>query len=481
MSHAGLDGILTTDIADLTAVELLQLYRHKRLSPVEATAAALARIEQHNDAVNAYCHVDQEGAMAAAQASEARWMSGTPCGGLDGVPASIKDLTLTKGMPTRKGSRTTSAEGPWLVDAPFSARMREAGAVLLGKTTTPEFGWKGVTDSPLTGITRNPWNVAMTAGGSSGGAGAAAALNMGVLHQGSDAGGSIRIPAAFCGVFGLKPTFGYIPQWPASAMTTLSHLGPMTRTVEDAALMMNAVAQPDDRDWYAGPGTDTPWNRGINAGVRGLRIAYSRSLGYVSVNPEVAAAVERAVAALADLGARVEEVDPGFEDPIEQFNTLWFAGAAKLVDGLTEQQRQLVDPGFIDIAARGRKISLVDYLYAQDARAALGETMNRFHHHYDLLLTPSVPITAFEAGCNVADPSQEHWMSWTPFSYPFNLTQQPAASVPCGLSQAGLPIGLQVVGPKFGDALVLRACQALTQAKEYTPSFLNAPRQGFPL
>jgi len=473
MSHAGLDEILTTNIADLTAVELLQLYRHKRLSPVEATSAALARIEKYNAVVNAYCYVDTEGAMAAARASETRWMNGTPCGGLDGVPASIKDLTLTTGMPTRKGSRTTSAKGPWLVDAPFSARMREAGAVLLGKTTTPEFGWKGVTDSPLTGITRNPWNVAMTTGGSSGGAGAATALNMGVLHQSSDAGGSIRIPAAFCGVFGLKPTFGYIPQWPASAMTTLSHLGPMTRTVEDAALMMNAVAQADDRDWYAGPGTDKPWNNGINAGVRGLRIAYSRTLGYVSVNAEVATEVERAVSILADLGAQVEEVDPEFEDPVELFNTLWFAGAAKLVDGLTVEQRQLVDPGFIDIAARGREISLMDYLHAQDARASLGETMNRFHRRYDLLLTPSVPITAFAAGSNVANTTQEHWMSWTPFSYPFNLTQQPAASVPCGLSQAELPIGLQVVGPKFGDDLVLRTCQALSQA--LPPSYPNLP------
>ncbi|MFT5722693.1 MAG: aspartyl-tRNA(Asn)/glutamyl-tRNA(Gln) amidotransferase subunit A [Motiliproteus sp.] len=469
MSRSGLDEILTTAIADLTAVELLQLYRHKRLSPVEATAASLARIEQHNAAVNAYCHVDPEGAMASARASEKRWMSGAPCGSLDGVPASIKDLTLTKGMPTRMGSRTTSAEGPWRVDAPFTARMSEAGAVLLGKTTTPEFGWKGVTDSPLTGITRNPWNVAMTAGGSSGGAAAAAALNMGVLHQGSDAGGSIRIPAAFCGVFGLKPTFGHIPQWPASAMTTLSHLGPMTRSVEDAALMMNVVAQTDDRDWYAGPGTDKSWDRGINTGVRGLRIAYSRNLGYVSVDPEVASAVEHAVSILAGLGAQVEEVDPGFEDPIESFNTLWFAGAAKLVDGLTEQQRQLLDPGFIEIAARGREISLVDYLHAQDARACLGEAMSRFHHRYDLLLTPSVPITAFAAGSNVAVESQKDWMDWTPFSYPFNLTQQPAATVPCGLSTAGLPIGLQVVGPKFGDDLVLRACQVLSQA--WIPSY----------
>lgn len=454
---------IETDVADLTAVELLDLYRAKKLSPVEATQAALDRIAHHNDTVNAYCHVDPEGALAAARASEQRWQAGTPMGSLDGVPSSIKDLTLTIGMPTRKGSRTTSAEGPWDVDAPFSARMREAGAVLLGKTTSPEFGWKGVTDNPLYGATKNPWNLTKTSGGSSGGAGVAAALNMGVLHQGSDAGGSIRIPCAFTGTFGIKPTFGQIPQWPASAMTTLSHLGPMTRTVRDSALMLSVVAQPDSRDCYAGPITPRDWTSGLEDGVKGLRIAYSPTLGYISPDPAVLACVEKAVDALRDLGALVEEVDPGFSDPVEVFNTLWFAGAAKVVALLSPAQQELVDPGFRAIAEQGAKISIVDYMKAMDARAALCEQMAFFHQSYDLLVTPSVPITAFDLGDNVP-PGQgmDNWVAWTPYSYPFNMTQQPAASLPCGLSaQDALPVGVHFVAARHQDDLVMRACRAV--------------------
>ena len=246
----------TPDIGQMNAVELLSRFRDKSLSPVEVAEDALLRIERYNPVVNAYCHVDPQGALQAARASEQRWLKGTPCGALDGVPASIKDLTLTQGMPTRKGSRTTTAQGPWAIDAPFSAFMRKAGAVLLGKTTTPEFGWKGVTDNPLSGITPNPWDTRLTAGCSSGGAAAAASLNLGVLHQGSDAGGSIRIPCAFTGTFGIKPTFGYVPQWPASSMTILSHLGPMTRTVEDSILMLQTVPGGHRRpgpDWWQPP------------------------------------------------------------------------------------------------------------------------------------------------------------------------------------------------------------------------------------
>lgn len=454
-----------TDLGALTAVELLRLYRKRAASPVEATKAALDRIARFDPAVNAYCHVDEEGALAAARAAEERWMRGEPIGPVDGVPSSIKDLTPVKGMPTRKGSRTIDPAGPWDVDAPFTKHMRAAGAVLLGKTTTPEFGWKGVTDSPLTGVTRNPWNLETTPGGSSGGAAAAAALNMGVLHQGSDAGGSIRIPCAFTGAAGIKPTFGYVPQWPASAMGTLSHLGPIARTVEDVALMLTVVGRRDDRDWLSGAPFDHDWTVGLRRGVRGVRIAYSRTLGYVDVRPDVARAVDAAVACLADMGAVVEAVDPGFADPIETFNTLWFAGAAKILANLPEDKRALVDPGLRAIAEQGARIDIVDYLRAVDARGALAEHMAAFHRQWDLLVTPSLPITAFAIGDNVPPVSgMKQWMDWTPFSYPFNLTQQPAASVPCGFGDDGLPVGLHIVGARFEDDLVLRAAAAVEGA-----------------
>ena len=238
-----------TDPATLTPPTLLRLYRRKELSPVEVTRACLDRIERWNDRVHAFCLVDGEAALAAARESEARWRRGEPLGLLDGVPATIKDLVLTRGWIARRGSHTTEGHPPAAADAPATARLREAGAVLLGSTTTPEFGWKGVTDNPLGHVARNPWDIARTPGGSSGGAAVAAALGMGALHVGTDGGGSIRIPASFCGIVGLKPTFGRVPAWPLSPFGTVAHLGPMTRTVEDAALMLTVMSRPDIRDW----------------------------------------------------------------------------------------------------------------------------------------------------------------------------------------------------------------------------------------
>ncbi|HKP65749.1 MAG TPA: amidase family protein, partial [Casimicrobiaceae bacterium] len=230
-----------SQLALLSAVELLDGYRQKAFSPVDVARDCLTQIERHGAALNAFVHVDAEGALAAARASEGRWRRGAPAGALDGVPVTIKDLILTRGMPTRRGSKALDATGPWETDAPVTARLREAHAVILGKTSTPEMGWKAVTDSPLLGVARNPWKPAMTPGGSSGGAGIAAATGMGALHVGTDGGGSIRIPASFCGIFGLKPSFGRVPAWPLSPFGTVAHTGPMTRSVEDAAIMLNVI------------------------------------------------------------------------------------------------------------------------------------------------------------------------------------------------------------------------------------------------
>ncbi|MFC0268630.1 amidase [Kushneria aurantia] len=453
---------LPTALAELTACEALALFARGELSPLELTRDCLARIERFNPVVNAFCHVDAEGALVAARAAESRWQRGEPLGPLDGVPSTLKDLTLTVGMPTRKGSTTTSAAGPWQVDAPFTAHMRAAGAVLLGKTTTPEFGWKGVTDNPLYGITRNPWHPELTAGGSSGGAAAAAALNLGMLHQGSDAGGSIRIPCSFTGIFGLKPTFGWVPQWPASAMTTLSHLGPITRSAVDSALLLSVVARPDARDGYAGPACPVDWLAAPPDDLDGLRVAYSRDLGYAEVAPDILRAVEAGVAELRALGAHVEEVDPGFASPKASFDTLWHAGASRLLDGLSEAQRDALDPGLRAIAERGKRLTLTDYLAAREARAALVAHMADFHRRFDLLVTPTLPLAPFAAGHEVPPGSDyDDWVDWTPFSYPFNLTQQPAASMPCGLDDRGLPVGLHIVGPRYRDDRVMAVARLL--------------------
>ncbi|MDX1512969.1 MAG: amidase [Gammaproteobacteria bacterium] len=460
---------MSTDPATMSATELKQRFRDKSLSPVEAVEAIFQRIEAYGEQVNAFCLLKKNEALAAARASEARWRKGEPVGLVDGVPVTIKDLILTRGWPTLRGSRAIDPAQSWDEDAPSTAALRRHGAVIIGKTTTPEFGWKGVTDNALTGITRNPWNIALTPGGSSGGAAAACALGMGALHIGTDGGGSIRIPAGFTGIFGIKPSFGRVPAWPLSPFGTVSHVGPMTRTVADAALMLNVISEPDPRDWHALPyDTDTDYLDGLDHGIDGLRVAFSPDLGFVQVDKEVADRVKTGVAVLEELGARVEQIDSPLEPTGPMFLKFWASGAAQLLRGFPPHLRDLVDPGLQEIAAYGEQISLSEYLDAVAARGALGERMNLFFEQYDLLVTPSLPIPAFTAGLEKPEwMAGERWADWTPFTYPFNLTLQPACSVPCGFNSSGLPVGMQLVGPKYADAAVLRAARAFESAQPF--------------
>ncbi|MCQ4082889.1 amidase [Streptomyces sp. RB6PN25] len=457
-----------TDLHELTARQLLQGYADRTFSPVEVVGSVLERIEAVQPRVNAFCRIDSEAAMDTARASEERWRRGEPAGLVDGVPVSVKDILLLRGGPTLRGSLTIDPKGQaWDEDAPSVARLREHGAVFTGKTTTPEFGWKGVTDSPVYGITRNPHDPSRTAGGSSGGSAAAVALGAGPMSLGTDGGGSVRIPASFCGVFGLKPTYGRVPLYPASAFGTLAHVGPLTRDAADAALMMDVISAPDWRDWSGLPAMEGDFTSVITGGVAGLRIAYSPSLGGIaSVAPDVAAVVRRAADRLAGLGAIVEEADPPIgEDPVEAFHTLWFSGAAKVVEHLAPEQRALLDPGLREICEQGAGYSALEYLGAVDVRMRLGHAMGCFHESYDLLLTPTLPITAFAAGREAPEGAPSpRWTGWTPFTYPFNMTQQPAASVPCGTDGSGLPVGVQLVGARHADALVLRASHALYES-----------------
>ena len=453
----------------MSAVDLLAQYRAKKLSPVEVTRSALARIDRLNPRFNAFRLVDEAAALASARASEARWMKGEPIGLVDGVPATVKDLLITKGWSTLRGSKAVEPNQAWDEDAPCVARLREEGAVLLGKTTTPEFGWKGVTDSPLTGITGNPWDETKTPGGSSGGAAVAAACGMGALHLGTDGGGSIRIPAGFTGIFGFKQSYGLVPASPLSPFGTLAHIGPMTRTVADAALMLSVIAKPDLRDWYAIPYNGKNYLADLDADLRGRKIAFSASLGGHPVDPEIARLVASAVEVFAELGASIEEVDPDIGSNVgEIFANHWFPGAANALRSYTPAQQALMDPGLREVASAGAKLPLMDYLAAVKEREQLGVRMNQFHRRWDLLLTPTLPLPAFAVGieCPVmADGSR--WTDWTPFSYPFNLTRQPAATVPCGLTSAGLPAGLQVVGPSYGDVAVLQAARAFEKRRPF--------------
>ncbi len=462
---------MSLELCFLPATELVTRYRARALSPVEVTRAVLERIRALNPKLNAFCLVDEDGALAAARAAEARWTKGTPAGPLDGVPVSIKDLILAKGWPTLRGSKTIDPAGPWEHDAPATARLRESGAVLLGKTCTPEYGWKGVTDSPLTGITRNPWNLERTPGGSSGGASAQLAAGMGQLAVGTDGGGSIRIPCAFTGVSGIKAHFGRVPAWPLSPMGTVAHVGPMARTVADVALLLNILAHPDARDWHALPYEHTDWTSALGGGVAGLRVAYSPRLGYVKyVHPEVEARVADAAQTLAALGARVERADPGFADPRDAFWMHWTSGAYNALRKLPLERFALLEGGLRQAFEVGSRHTLAEYFDAVAARTVMGERMKAFHRDWDLLVTPTLAVPAFEVGRVAPDAPaglENDWTWWTPFTFPFNLTQQPAASVPCGFTTDGLPVGLQLVAPPHREDLALRAAHAFQQATDH--------------
>ncbi|MGW0046809.1 amidase [Nocardia cyriacigeorgica] len=445
-----------TDPAAMTAVELVSAYTAGALSPVEATEAILAAIAERDGALNAYCLVDPDRALVQAKESEGRWQAGHARGLLDGVPISIKDVFLTEGWPTRRGSTCIDPAGPWPVDSPVAARLREDGMVLLGKTTTPEIAWKAVTDSPLTGVTRNPVDPALTAGGSSGGSAAAVAAGLGPVSVGTDGGGSVRIPASFCGIVGFKPTHGRIPLYPASPFGPLAHAGPMARTVEDAALLMDILSLPDPRDPTALAPTLSTFRSQMQRDVRGITVAWSPTLGFADVDPEVAAIVESAVQRLGAAELRVVPADPGFGDPREALEVLWAVGAAAMLASFGADARERVDPGLRRVWELGESLSGVDYLAARETAAAVGIAMGLFHTAYDVLITPTMPITAFPAGHDVPPGSDlTGWPQWTPFTYPFNLSQQPAISIPVGTTAAGLPVGMQIVGPRHSDDLVL--------------------------
>jgi aspartyl-tRNA(Asn)/glutamyl-tRNA(Gln) amidotransferase subunit A len=255
-----------------------------------------------------------------------------------------------------------------------------------------------------------------------------------------------------------------VPAWPLSPFGTVAHVGPITRSVGDAALMLNVLALPDARDWHALPFDARDWRTGLDQGISDLRIAYSPDLGYAKVDTEVAAIVRKAVDVFTDLGAKVEEKHPGFENPDAIFRTHWFSAAALLVGAIPAEKRKLVDPGLLEVAEEGAKIGAAEILDAQMKRGALGAHMNLFHRDYDLLVTPTLAVAAFDVGQEFP-PGRKRWIDWTPFSFPFNLTQQPAASIPCGVTKAGLPVGLHLVGPRYADALVLRAARAFETAR----------------
>jgi aspartyl-tRNA(Asn)/glutamyl-tRNA(Gln) amidotransferase subunit A len=459
-----------TDLCYAPATELAAMIRARTLSPVELTRAVLERIERLNPTLNAFCTVTADLAMDAARRAEDAVTRGQPLGPLHGLPVSIKDLTLTKGIRSMSGSFIFETRVPDR-DAPFVRRLREAGAIVVGKTTTPEFGWKALGDSPLTGVTRNPWNTAMTSGGSSAGAGVAAAAGLGPLHQGSDGAGSIRVPASFCGVFGHKPSYGRVPIWPVSNNDYSTHTGPMTRTVADAALMLAAMAGPDEVDRTSLEAPPADFVGRLGEGIKGLRVAWSPTMGGLRVDPEVAAVTEQAALAFQEIGARVDEVaNPGFAETTRIIHCMWNVHEAGNYGQYLEEWRDRMDPGLVASIEDGLRYSAADYVAIRGQKIAFWDTVKPLFDTYDLLLTPTVSVAAFEVRrLNPAHFPQHDWdwFPWAGFSYPFNFTGQPACTVPAGVTLAGLPVGLQIVGRRFADLTVLQAAAAFEAARPW--------------
>jgi aspartyl-tRNA(Asn)/glutamyl-tRNA(Gln) amidotransferase subunit A len=457
-----------TDLCFMPATDLAAGIRTKEVSPVEVLNAVLARIERLNPQLNVYCLVTADAARIAAQIAEQAVMRGETLQPLHGVPVSIKDLVITKGVRTMRGSKLYEHDVP-TDDAPVVERLKAAGAIILGKTTTPEFGFKGVTDSPVTGITRNPWHLDRTPGGSSGGAGAAVASGMGPLAVGTDGGGSIRIPSSFCGIYGLKPHVGRVPVYPASATGDLSHAGPMTRTVRDAALMLNVIAGADDRDRFSLPTSHPDYLKAVEGEPRRLRIAWSADLGFAVVDPQVRQIAGEAVKAFSELGCHVEETHPNFDNPGELFQHFFYVNLGAMLRDYPGYEGQ-IDPQLLANIDEVKAVSGQDYARSILRRSAIFDKIRRLFATYDLLLCPTVAVPPF--GVGLEGPTQiagrtvdrRAWLALTPL---FNLTGQPAATVPCGFTSDGLPIGLQIVGRRFDEATVLHASAAFEAVRPW--------------
>ncbi|HUZ64243.1 MAG TPA: amidase family protein [Acetobacteraceae bacterium] len=455
-----------TDPALMSAEDLLGLYASRELSPVEALQAVTARVARLNPALNAFVVMNPQ-ALAAAEESARRWHAGRPLGLLDGVPCTVKDLVDLAGFPTRRGSRLTDP-APVAQDAPGVLGLKAAGGVILGKTTTTEFGWKSPGDCPLTGITRNPWDRTRSPGGSSAGAGTAAGACFGPLHIGTDAGGSIRIPAAWCGVVGLKPSFGRVPQWPLGAFAPVAVAGPMTRTVRDAALMLSALARFDPRDPFCLPDDPRDWRDGIEDGVAGLRVGVLPRPGFdAPVDADGVAAVEQAAAMLTEAGASVEEAKVGLPDTRAIFGRVWGVALAKLVHSFPEAQRSLLDPGLLEVARAESGFSAMEFIGAEALRIEAAHAMALLHLRYDLVLCPTVPAGPPLADAPTENPVEALWTRWAPWTFAFNLTRQPAIAVPMGPGVDGMPRSVQIAGPLYRDDLVLRAARAIELAAPF--------------
>jgi aspartyl-tRNA(Asn)/glutamyl-tRNA(Gln) amidotransferase subunit A len=458
---------MANDFAFVTALELRRLIRTKQTSPVEIVESALRAAEASQASLNPFVTITADLALEAARKAEAAVMAGETDGLLTGLPLSIKDLTAVKGVRFTSGSRTL-ADFVAPLDAPAAERVKKHGAAIIGKTTTTEFGCKPSSDSPLTGVTRNPWNLEKTSGGSSAGAGASVAAGITPFALGTDGGGSVRIPSSLCGLFGIKAQFGRVPVFPAAATPTLAHVAPLARTVRDAALLLTAVSGYDARD-PASVAADVPDYLGAcERSPKGLRIAWSPTLGYGRPTAEVRETAAKAAAVFEELGCTVELVETVFDDPIELWMAEFYAGVGTRLKKPLAEQRDLIDPAVAAMLDTALDQTIDAYYTRVFARYEFRETVRGFFEKYDLLLTPTTPTPAFDLGRNVPiEHEGESIVGWVAYTYPFNLCGLPAASVPCGFTRKGLPVGLHIVGKALHETDILRAAAAFEAARPW--------------
>lgn len=436
----------------------------------------LARMEDLEPTLNAFVTPMPERAMQDARSADKLLAEGGEPGPLHGVPISVKDLINVGGIRTTFGSRTM-ANNVAEADAPSVERARAAGACVIGKTTTTEFGCKaGGGDSPLSGVTRNAWDTSKTTGGSSAGAATSVAAGVTPFALGTDGGGSIRIPASLCGVFGMKAQFGRVPVFPTSATPSLGHVGPLSRSVRDAALLLGIVSGFDARDPASVSAPVPDYLAACEAPVEGLRIAWSPTLGFARPVPEVLETVERAVRVFEDIGCSVELVDEVMDDPVGLWSAEFYAGAGTKLKSALRDSRELLDPAVAEILDGALAGTLEDYYAKVFARYELRERVRQLFEEYDLLVTPTLPVAAFEAGTNVPpELPGRNIVSWVYYTYPFNLTGNPAASIPCGFTEEGLPVGLQLISGTNCETDLLRASAAFEEAQPWVHHARDLP------
>jgi aspartyl-tRNA(Asn)/glutamyl-tRNA(Gln) amidotransferase subunit A len=470
-------------LARLSAAEMLDGYRNEKFTPRDVLDEVIAALEATDSLCNVMATDMFKSARTDADRATAAWKAGE-AKPLTGVPITIKDLVYVAGTPAKGGAPMLAGFVPD-VDAAVVTSVREAGAIITCKTTTCESGYKLTADSPVTGVTRNPWHLGRTSGGSSGGAAAAVAAGCGPLAIGTDGVGSIRVPSSFCGVFGLKPTYGLVPRSPGffpPSWPSLAHTGPIARTVGDAALLLSVIAGHDGRD----PGSLPIEGRSFAAQPRrleGLRVGFSPDLGYAAVMPDVRTAFKQAIDALADLGADLIAADPGI-DPNILKNTLQpiaFSEQAAAVSARDAKELAGSEQEYRDVLAKGQSYSGVDYMVATHRRMRLRGRFNELFRKIDVLVTPTVAVTAFAAGTigvgDIDGRKVDSHLGWSPFSWPINLAGLPAATMPCGFDRDGLPIGLQIVAPWLSEGTIFDVASAFEDARPWAdawPKFVRA-------